>query len=108
MDFFGIGPWEILLVLIVALIVVGPGRLPEIARTLGKTVRAIRRASAELTTAVTRELETAEKAEKQSVPPGKGEKSPSAVAGTPRAAEPAGKRTAGGSPTEPGGAPLTK
>jgi len=33
MDFFGIGPWEILLIIIVALIVVGPGKIPEIART---------------------------------------------------------------------------
>jgi sec-independent protein translocase protein TatA len=64
MDFFGIGPLELLLILIVALIVVGPGKLPGIARTIGKTVRAVRKASAELTTAVTREMEAVEKAEK--------------------------------------------
>ena len=64
MDFFGIGGWEILLILIVALIIMGPGKIPEIARTMGRTVRAIRKASAELTTAVTRELDVAEKAEK--------------------------------------------
>lgn len=64
MDFFGIGPWELLLILIVALIIVGPGKLPGIARTVGKTVRAVRKASAELTTAVTREMEAAEKSEK--------------------------------------------
>ncbi len=63
MDFFGIGPWEILLILVIALIVVGPGKLPGIARTLGKTMRAIRKASAELTTAVSKELEAAEKSE---------------------------------------------
>ncbi len=57
MGFSGIGIWEILLILIVALIVLGPRRLPEIARTLGKTVRAIRKASTDLTTAVTREIE---------------------------------------------------
>lgn len=61
MDFFGIGPWEILLILIVALIVMGPGKLPEFARTVGKTMRAIRKASAELTTAVTKELEATQK-----------------------------------------------
>jgi Tat protein translocase TatB subunit len=64
MDFFGIGILEIILILVVALIIVGPGKLPGIARTMGKTVRAIRRASSELTTAVTRELEAEEKAEK--------------------------------------------
>jgi Tat protein translocase TatB subunit len=64
MDFFGIGGWEILLILIVALIIMGPGKIPEIARTMGRTVRAIRKASAELTTAVTRELDAVEKSEK--------------------------------------------
>jgi Tat protein translocase TatB subunit len=57
MDFLGIGPWELLLILILALILVGPGKIPEIARTLGRTIRAIKKASAELSTAVTRELE---------------------------------------------------
>ncbi|MFH1169851.1 MAG: twin-arginine translocase TatA/TatE family subunit [Chloroflexota bacterium] len=57
MDFFGIGSGELLLILIVALIIWGPGRLPEIARTLGKTVRTVRRATYELTNAVTREVE---------------------------------------------------
>ena len=73
MDFFGIGPWEILLIIIVALIVVGPGKIPEIARTLGKTIRAVRKASAELTTAVTRELEAAGK---EDTPPPKQAGSP--------------------------------
>ena len=57
MGFLGIGTWEILLILILALIILGPGKLTEFARTLGKTVRAIRKASADLTTAVTREIE---------------------------------------------------
>jgi Tat protein translocase TatB subunit len=64
MDFFGIGGWEILLILVIALIVMGPGKIPGIARTMGRTVRAIRKASTELTTAVTREFDAAEKAEK--------------------------------------------
>ena len=34
-----IGPWEILLVLVVALLVFGPSRLPEISRSAGRTVR---------------------------------------------------------------------
>ncbi len=57
MGFFGIGTWEILLVLIVALIIWGPGKLPEIARKLGQTVRALRKASSDLTAAVTKELD---------------------------------------------------
>ncbi|OGO21331.1 MAG: hypothetical protein A2144_00665 [Chloroflexi bacterium RBG_16_50_9] len=57
MDFLGIGPLEILLILVLALILLGPGKIPEVARTLGRTMRAIKKASAELTTAVNRELE---------------------------------------------------
>ncbi|MFC2066275.1 twin-arginine translocase TatA/TatE family subunit [Chloroflexota bacterium] len=61
MGFFGIGTWEVLLILVVALIIFGPGRLPEIARTLGKTVRTLKKASFDLTTAVTKEIEGEEK-----------------------------------------------
>jgi sec-independent protein translocase protein TatA len=57
MGFLGIGTWEILLILILAFIILGPSKLTEFARILGKTVRAIRKASTDLTTAVTRELE---------------------------------------------------
>ena len=57
MGFLGIGTGEIILVLILALIILGPGKLPEIARTLGRTIRAIKKASSELTTAVSREMD---------------------------------------------------
>jgi Tat protein translocase TatB subunit len=58
MGFSGIGIWEVLLIIVVALIVLGPSKIPEIARKLGQAVRAIRKASTELTTAVTREVES--------------------------------------------------
>ena len=61
MSFFDIGPLELLLILVIALIIWGPGRIPEIARTLGRTVRALRKATSDLTTAVTRELNAEEK-----------------------------------------------
>ena len=57
MDFFGIGFGELLLILILALIVWGPRRLPEIARTLGKMARTLKRASSDLTAEMTREIE---------------------------------------------------
>lgn len=57
MDFLGIGSGELLLILILALILLGPHKIPEFARTLGRTMRAIRKASADLSTAVTKELE---------------------------------------------------
>jgi Tat protein translocase TatB subunit len=38
-----IGPQELLLILIVALVVVGPQRLPELGRTIGKALREFRK-----------------------------------------------------------------
>jgi sec-independent protein translocase protein TatA len=43
-----IGPQELLLILVIALVVVGPGRLPELARSIGKGLREIRRAQDEV------------------------------------------------------------
>jgi len=37
-----VGPLEVLLVLIIALIVFGPKRLPELGRSLGKGIREFR------------------------------------------------------------------
>ena len=45
---FGIGPMELVLILVVALLVLGPKRMPELARTLGKGLGEFRRASADL------------------------------------------------------------
>ena len=35
---FNLGPWEVGLILVVALIVIGPGKLPEVARSVGKAM----------------------------------------------------------------------
>ncbi|MDJ0788181.1 MAG: twin-arginine translocase TatA/TatE family subunit [Myxococcota bacterium] len=45
---FGIGLPELLVVAVVALLVLGPARLPELARSLGKGLAEFRRASADL------------------------------------------------------------
>lgn len=42
MNFLGMGPGELILIIIIALIVLGPGKFPEIARTLGKMARELR------------------------------------------------------------------
>jgi TatA/E family protein of Tat protein translocase len=42
MEFFGIGMGELLLLLILALIVVGPQKLPEIGRNLGNAINAFK------------------------------------------------------------------
>lgn len=45
---FGLGIWEFVIVVIVGLIVLGPRKLPEVARQLGRLMREFRRASNEL------------------------------------------------------------
>jgi len=44
---FGVGPEELVLVLIVALLVLGPERLPRMARDVGRVVGELRRTSDE-------------------------------------------------------------
>ena len=45
---FGFGFSEILLILIIVLLVVGPEKIPEFSRTLGRTIWKIRHAADEL------------------------------------------------------------
>jgi sec-independent protein translocase protein TatA len=45
---FNIGPLELIIILVLALIVFGPQRLPEIGRTVGKSLREVRQASSDL------------------------------------------------------------
>lgn len=42
---FGIGVPELILILVVGLVVFGPGKLPEIARSLGKGMREFKKAT---------------------------------------------------------------
>jgi len=49
---FGIGMQELVLILAIALIVLGPKKLPEIARALGRGMAEFRRATTELKTKV--------------------------------------------------------
>ena len=42
---FNIGPFELLLVLILALLILGPGKLPEVGSAIGKTLREFRHAT---------------------------------------------------------------
>src|SRR5207245_9761560 len=44
---FGVGPEELALVFIIALLVLGPERLPKVARDLGRTIGELRRTSDE-------------------------------------------------------------
>jgi len=45
---FGIGPSELIIILVIALLVLGPKRLPELAAGLGKGLAEFRRATADI------------------------------------------------------------
>jgi sec-independent protein translocase protein TatA len=45
---FNIGPGELIIVLIIALIVVGPGKLPDVGAAIGKSLREFRRAASDV------------------------------------------------------------
>jgi len=49
---FNIGPFELLLVLVLALLILGPGKLPEVGNALGRTIREFRKATTEVEDAV--------------------------------------------------------
>ena len=55
---FNVGPLELVIVLVIALLVIGPKRLPEMGNSLGKTIREFRKASTDITEATSMESET--------------------------------------------------
>jgi sec-independent protein translocase protein TatA len=56
MNIFGIGLPEMGLILIVALLIFGPKKLPEIGRSLGKTIRSFQEASKDFEAEFKREV----------------------------------------------------
>lgn len=65
MNVFGIGLPEMALILVIALLVFGPKKLPEIGKSLGKAVKGFQDASNEFQNEFKREAEQIEKAVKQ-------------------------------------------
>jgi sec-independent protein translocase protein TatB len=47
-DVFGIGMTELLVILVIALLILGPKRLPDLARSLGRGLAEFRRASTDI------------------------------------------------------------
>ncbi len=45
---FNIGPLELMVILVIALLVVGPRRLPEVGRSIGRGIREFRKAQEEV------------------------------------------------------------
>ena len=47
-----IQPWHLILLLIIVLVVFGPGKLPEIGKSLGESIREFRKATTETRDAI--------------------------------------------------------
>lgn len=60
MNIFGIGLPEMALIMVVALLVFGPKKLPEIGRSLGKAIRGFQEASKEFENEFKREAQQLE------------------------------------------------
>lgn len=61
MNIFGIGLPEMALIMVLALLVFGPKKLPEIGRSLGKAIRGFQEASKEFETEFKKEADRLEK-----------------------------------------------
>lgn len=65
MNIFGIGLPEMAVILVLALLIFGPKKLPEIGRSLGKALRGFQEASKEFEAEFKREAEQLEKVVKE-------------------------------------------
>ena len=61
---FGIGMQEILVLLVIALVVIGPKKLPEMAKALGKGYGEFRRAFEDMRSSINVDLKTDEEKER--------------------------------------------
>ena len=52
------GPLELVIILVIALIILGPGKLPDVGASLGKSIREFRKASSDIQEAATVKVET--------------------------------------------------
>jgi sec-independent protein translocase protein TatA len=77
-----IGPGELIIILIIALVVLGPGKLPDVASALGKSVREFHKAASD--------IQDAAKIDTPAAPPAVSAPTPTAIAApaTPQPAAP--------------------
>ncbi len=60
---FGLGPTELIIILVIALIIFGPSRLPKIGQSIGQALRAFRDSASKVEEEVKKSLEDSSTAE---------------------------------------------
>jgi sec-independent protein translocase protein TatA len=55
---FNIGPAELILVLVIVLLIFGPGKLPDVGNAIGRGIREFRKASSDLEDSIRGETKT--------------------------------------------------
>ena len=90
---FNIGPAELIVILLVALLVVGPKRLPEVGRSIGKALREVRKTTDEVRYSFAADLDEDESTLPSGLPAGEATRDEEPPV-QPSQAEPAGGPTA--------------
>jgi sec-independent protein translocase protein TatA len=91
---FGIGPVELIIVLVIALLVLGPGKLPDVGAALGKSIREFRKAASDVQDATS--LETSPRPPAPTAAP----PAPPAAAAAPQAVSPAPPASSSETPSD--------
>jgi sec-independent protein translocase protein TatC len=88
-EMFGIGPSELIFILVIALLVLGPKRLPELAAGIGKGLAEFRRATADINAELDEARRTVEDQARETTRPAQGDRRISRTQRTgPRTASP--------------------
>lgn len=67
MNFLNVGPWELTVILIIAILLIGPQRMIELARAIGRVTSQLRRMSNEFTATIQAELRATEREVRQAL-----------------------------------------
>ena len=62
------GPLELVIILVIALLILGPGTLPEVGASLGKSIREFRKASSDVQESVKVDVDTSPQAPAPAAP----------------------------------------
>ena len=74
MNFFGMGTFEIITILVIATLIFGPNRIPEFAKKAGEFLRNFRKITTEMTKEFTKAVDSSPTKPTSSGPPLSGEK----------------------------------